>query len=153
MTYIYSEGYLQYIVDLRRSRVRIGETYFVDSCFKVQQQFALWTCLMFNNAVCMSIFLYRSGYTHLLGLSSKAYWKMYSFIEHTFIKCSIVCLWMVFHSSCWCFSVFFSMVFHLSSWCFMMCFSMFLIWVVDVSWCLFKWFSPKLLVYMVCIHK
>jgi hypothetical protein len=37
--YIYSEGYLQYIVDLRRSRVRIGETYFVDGCFKVQKQF------------------------------------------------------------------------------------------------------------------
>ncbi len=86
-------------------RVRKGETYFGDGCFKVQQQFALWTCLVFNNAVCMSIFLYRSGYTHLLGLSSKAYLKMYSYIEHTFFKCSMVCLWMVFHSSCWCFMV------------------------------------------------
>ncbi len=56
--YIYSEGY---IVDLQRSRVRIGETYFVDGYFKVQKQLALWTGLLFNNTY-MSNFLPRSGY-------------------------------------------------------------------------------------------
>ncbi len=37
-------------------RVRIGDTYFVDGCFKVQKQFSLWTGMMFINPVYMSIF-------------------------------------------------------------------------------------------------